>query len=452
VLRLPGALRFSLTGFLARMPISMFGLGTVLLIAAVTGRYGVAGVVAAVGSVGYAVAAPQFGKLTDRFGQRRVLLPQVAVFAFGTGALMVLAEARAPLAGVAAAGAVAGASMPSIGPMVRARWSALLADPQQLHTAFSLESVVDEVIFVVGPVLVTLLATAVYPAAGLGAALVLCASGTVLFAAQRRTEPRPGAAHGRQADGEQAEGKQAAAGERPGRERGGRERPGRERGGRERPGRERGGTERAGLRQGGSRQRAGRERAPAALVTLVPVYLLLGAMFSAIELSTVAFASEQGHKPVAGVVLGVYALGSAVGGLWYGSRHWRAPLPRRFTVTLGCMAAGVATFWFQPGLATLFAAIFVAGLAIAPTLINGYSLIEYHAAPGRRTEGMTWLSSAISVGVATGSALAGRLIDAAGARWGYVLSAALGGAAFMVCLAGIGRLRRAPVTPAGPPG
>src|SRR5215472_5203239 len=163
VLRLPGALGFSSAGFIARMPMSMFGLGTVLLIAALTRRYGLAGVVAAVGSVGYAVGAPQFAKLTDRHGQRRVLRPQVMVFTAATAALMVVVSSL-----------LAGSTMPSMGPMVRARWSALLAGTTRLHTAFSLESVADEIIFMVGPVAVALLATDVYPAAGLAAALLLC--------------------------------------------------------------------------------------------------------------------------------------------------------------------------------------------------------------------------------------------------------------------------------------
>jgi MFS family permease len=390
VLRLPGALSFSATGFVARMPMSMFGLGTVLLIAAVTGRYGLAGAVAAVGSVGYAVAAPQFAKLTDRFGQRRVLQPQVSVFALATVALMVLAEARAPLAAVVVAGTIAGATMPSMGPMVRARWSELLADGDGLHTAFSLESVIDEFIFVVGPVIVTLLATGLYPPAGLAATMLLGLTGTLLFTAQRRSEPpvRP----------------RAAAGDRA----------------------------------------AGNHRVGApGLLTLVPVYWLLGAMFAAIELATVAFAKEQGHAQLAGVILGVYALGSAVGGLWYGTRHWRRSLESRFAVTMASMAAGVATFAFQPGLGTLVGVIFVAGLAIAPTLIAGYSLIERQAPPERRTECMTWLSSAISVGVATGSPLVGHLIDAHGARWGYALAAVFGAGAVLICLAGLGRLRPA---------
>jgi MFS family permease len=186
------------------------------------------------------------------------------------------------------------------------------------------------------------------------------------------------------------------------------------------------------------------------LVTLVPVYWFLGAMFATIDLSTVGFSAEHGHLALAGLVLGAYALGSAIGGLWYGTRHWRAPLERRFAITLACTVAGVATFWLQPGLASLVAVIIVAGMSISPTLIAGYGLIERQAPPERRTEGMTWLSSAISVGVATGSPLAGHLIDAYGARWGYLLAAACGLGAVLIAVAGLGRLRRAdgPADPA----
>jgi MFS family permease len=406
VLRLPGALGFSSAGFVARMPMSMFGLGTVLLIAALTHRYGLAGIVAAAGSVGYAVAAPQFAKLTDRYGQRRVLRPQVMVFTAATAALMVLAEARAPLPVVMVSSLLAGASMPSMGPMVRARWSVLLAGTTRLHTAFSLESVADEIIFMVGPVIVALLATDVYPAAGLAAALLMCLVGTVLFTAQRRTEPPPQLRAG---------GTATTAGSLP------------------------------------AMAPAARRPRAAELVTLVPVYSLLGAMFAAIELSTVAFAGEHGHKQLAGLVLGVYALGSAAGGLWYGSRHWRSPLPRRFVFTLGLMTSGVAMFWWQPGLTSMFPVIFIAGVAIAPTLITGYSLIEHLAPPERRTERMTWLSSAIGVGLAIGAPAAGRLIDESAARAGYLLAAAFGAAAFVTGLAGLGRLRTPPPgTGAGP--
>src|SRR5258706_1843967 len=166
VLARPGALRFSAAGFVGRMPMSMFGLGTVLLIASVTGRYGLAGIVAAAGSVGYALCAPQAARLADPVGQRRGPQPLARFFAATTVALILFAEFPAPLWTTLVSGGLAGASMPSLGSMVRARWSALLGDSPLLHTAVSLESVLDETIFVIGPAGVPPLATEVTPAAG----------------------------------------------------------------------------------------------------------------------------------------------------------------------------------------------------------------------------------------------------------------------------------------------
>jgi MFS family permease len=393
ILRRPGAFSFSAAGFIGRMSMSMFGLGTVLLIAAVTGKYGLAGTVAAAGSVGYAIFAPQAAKLADRFGQHRVLRPLAASFAISTVAFVACAELRAPLWTLLITGALAGASMPSVGPMVRSRWSTLLDDPARLHTAYSLESVADEMIFVIGPALVTLLATEVHPAAGVGVAMAACVTGTLLLAMQRRSEP---------------------------------------------PARPR-------IR---TASQVRRFAMPArGLLTLAPVYLFIGAMFATIDLSTVDFAQVHGHKPLAGFILGLYALGSAVGGLWYGSRTWRIPLERRFAITLCGTAAGVSTFWAQPGLLSLALIIFVCGLAISPTLIAGYGLIERQAPADRRTEGMTWLGSALSVGVAGGSAAAGHIIDAAGPHWGYAFAAGCGAAAAVTCLLGLRTLRAPARTP-----
>jgi MFS family permease len=390
LLRTPGALAFSSAGFVGRMSMSMYGLGTVLLIALLTGRYGLAGTVAAAGSIGYAVFGPFIAQRADRFGQRRVLLAQSAVFALSSAVFIACAELSAPLWTLLVTGVLAGASMPSTGSMVRTRWSMLVdGDERRLHTAFALESVNDELIFVIGPALVTVLATQFSPASGIVTASLLCIAGTVVFALQRRTEPAP------------------------------RPRPV--------PGA-------AGL--------AARRRLPAAgLATLAPAFLLIGAMFSSIDLSTVAFATELGHRPVAGLILGTFALGSAVGGLWYGSRHWRAPVGRRFTITAAITVLGVSTFWAVPGLLALDAVGFVAGLAISPTLMAGYAILERQAQPHRRTEAMAWLSSTISVGVALGSALAGHIIDAHGSRWSFAVAAACGAVGVLICVVGLPRLR-----------
>lgn len=398
VLRIPGALRFSIAGAVGRMTMSMFGLGSLLLISAATGRYGLAGIVAAASSVSYAVCAPQLARLADRFGQQRTLRPTAVIFGAATAAFVACVELRAPLGAIIVTACLAGAAMPSLGSMVRTRWSALLGDSPMLGTAYALESVIDEMIFVVGPAVATLLATEVQPAAGVVTAVVLCVAGTLALASQTGTEPAvyPAAQRTR----------------------------------RPAPGLRR-------WRRRGTLPAAG-------LITLAPTFFFLGAMFATIDLSTVAFAQQHGHKPLAGFLLGTYALGSATGGIWYGSRSWKTPLERRFAITLCMTVVGVATFWSLPSLWSLDLVIFVCGLTIAPTLIAGFSLIDRQSRPGRHTEGMTWLSSAVSVGVAGGSAIAGQVVDAGGAHWGYVFAAGCGTLAAIVCVAGLGKLRAVP--------
>jgi predicted MFS family arabinose efflux permease len=173
------------------------------------------------------------------------------------------------------------------------------------------------------------------------------------------------------------------------------------------------------------------------------VYLFLGGMFVSVDLSTVDFAQSAGHKPLAGFVLGTYAFGSATGGLWYGSRHWRSPLETRFAITLTMTVAGVCTFWTIPNLIALTCVIYLCGLTIAPTLIAGFSLLEAQAPPARRTEAMSWLSSGISVGVAGGASAVGFIIDAHGASGGYAFAACCGVASAATCLLGRRRLRSA---------
>ncbi len=392
IFRIPGAWRFSAAGVVGRMPMSMFGLGTVLLISATTGKYGMAGAVSAAGSLGYAFSSPLVARLADSRGQRSVLLVLVAVFATASAGLIAAVLLHAPTWVYFAPGAVAGGTMPSLGAMVRVRWSVLLAGSPRLHAAFSFESVADELCFVVGPAAVTLLATEVFPASGIGVAALLCVAGTLWFAAQRGTEPP---------------------------------------------------VSRAGSRRVSTVTRS-REAAAPGLVVLVPVYLLLGAMFVSIDLSTVSFAQHFGHKPLAGFILGTYALGSATGGLWYGSRQWRAPAGNRFALTLTLTVAGVATFWVQPNLLTLTCCIYLCGLTIAPTLIAGFSLLEAQARPGRTTEAMTWISSGIGVGLAAGSSVVGFIIDAHGPRVGYAFAASCGAASVAICLPGLRRLRVKP--------
>src|SRR3984885_6055547 len=189
VFSIPRAWRFSVAGIIGRMPMSMYGLGTVLLISAGTGRYGLAGTVSAVGAIGGATCAPQLGRLVDRLGQRPVLLPGVVPFALSVAGLVAAVTLRAPDWTLFLCGIAGGATMPQTGPMARARWSVLLAGSPRLHTAFSVESVADEVCFVVGPAAVTLLATQVHPAAGVTCAALCALVGSLWFASPRSPEP-----------------------------------------------------------------------------------------------------------------------------------------------------------------------------------------------------------------------------------------------------------------------
>jgi MFS family permease len=404
IFAIPRAWRFSVAGIIGRMPMSMYGLGTVLLISAGTGRYGLAGSVAAAGSLGLALCGPQLARLADRVGQHRVLIPVSAVFVVAVAGLAAAVTLHAPDWTLFACSVVGGAAMPQTGPMARARWSVLLAGSPRLHTAFSVESVADELCFVIGPAAVTLLATQVHPTAGVGCAALFALAGSLWFAAQRSTEP-PAAtprAAATVVQGETADRDRART-------------------------------------PGGRRPRL----AAPALEVLLPVYVLIGAMFVTVDLSTVDFAARLGYKPLAGLVLGCLALGSATGGLWYGSRNWRSPVWRRLAVTLCLAVAGVSTLWAMPSLPVLTLVITLCGLVIAPTLIAGYSLLESSARPGRATEAMAWQSAGISVGVAAGATAAGFILDAFGPRWGYGFAAACGASAALVYLGGLRRVAAA---------
>jgi len=405
VFAVPRAWRFSVAGIIGRMPMAMYGLGTVLLISAGTGHYGVAGSVSAAGSVGGALCAPQLGRLVDRIGQHRVLVPVCLTFTLAVAGLATAVELHAPDWTLFACGIVGGAALPQTGPMARARWSVLLAGSSRLHTAFSVESVADELCFVIGPAAVTVLATQLHPAAGIGCAALFALIGSLWFASQRSTEPPvatsaagPGGADSPLFDSARPDSAVggAAGGRRP-------------------------------------------WLAAPGLTVLLPVYVCIGAMFVTIDLSTVGFATRLGHKPLAGLLLACYAFGSATGGIWYGARTWRAPASRRMAVTLCMTVAGVCTFWAMPSLLVLAPVIYLCGMTIAPTLIAGYSLLDATARPGRATEAMSWLSTGIAIGLAIGSTAAGFILDAFGPRWGYAFAAAAGLSAALVYLAGLRR-------------
>lgn len=187
----PGTKGFSAAGFLGRMPLSMMGIGVVTMVSQLTGRYGLAGALSATLAMSAAVLGPQVSRLVDRHGQRRVLRPVALVAMAAVAGLLLCAQQRLPdwTLFVFAAGA---GCVPSVGAMTRARWAEIYhGSPHQLHTAYSWESIVDEVCFIFGPIISIGLSTAWFPEAGPLLAAGFLLVGVFWLTAQRATEPVP---------------------------------------------------------------------------------------------------------------------------------------------------------------------------------------------------------------------------------------------------------------------
>ncbi|MFF4805229.1 MFS transporter [Streptomyces sp. NPDC001351] len=380
----PGTRGFSAAGLLGRMPLSMMGIGVVTMISQLTGRYGLAGGLSATIALAAAAIGPQISRLVDQYGQRRVLRPATLVALASAAGLLLAAHFRWPdwVLFVCAAGI---GSVPSLGAMIRARWAALYRGTPQLHTAYSFESVVDEVCFIFGPIISIGLSTAWFPEAGPLLAACFLATGVFWLTAQRATEPEP---HPREKHG------------------------------------------------GGTALRA------RGLQVLVATFVATGTIFGSVDVVTVAFADERGHKAAASVVLALYAAGSCVAGVVFGLLHLKGAPARRWLLGICAMAVSMIPLLLVGNLPFLAVALFVAGLSIAPTMITTMSLIEEHVPRAQLTEGMTWVSTGLAVGVALGSSAAGWVIDAAGARAGYGVPAVSGAVAVTVGFLGYRRLSR----------
>ncbi|MHB9858510.1 MFS transporter [Streptomyces sp. YIM S03343] len=380
----PGTKGFSAAGFIGRMPLSMMGIGVVTMVSQLTGRYGLAGALSATIALAAAVIGPQISRLVDLHGQRRVVRPAALVALTAAAGLLLAAHFRSPewVLFVCAAGI---GSVPSLGAMVRARWAVLYRGTPQLHTAYSFESVVDEVCFIFGPILSIGLSTAWFPEAGPLLASGFLMVGVFWLTSQRATEPEP---HPREHHG--------------------------------------GGT----------------AMSSPGLQVLVTTFAATGTIFGSVDVVTVAFAEAHGHKSAASVVLALYAAGSCLAGIVFGLMRFSGAPARRWLLGVCAMAVSMIPLLLVGNLPFLAVALFVAGLSIAPTMITTMSLIEEHVPRAQLTEGMTWVSTGLAVGVALGSSVAGWVIDAAGARSGYGVPAVAGSVAVAVGFLGYRRLSR----------
>ncbi|HFD2068887.1 MFS transporter [Serratia marcescens] len=380
----PGSKAFSSAGLIARLPISMTGIGIITMLSQVRGSYWLAGAVAATFAFSMALLAPQIARAADRYGQSRVLPYATGVSALALLLLLICTHYRAPDWTLFVFAALAG-GMPSISAMVRARWSEIYRGTPQLHTAFSFESVLDEVAFIVGPPIAVGLSVALFPEAGPLAAALLLVAGVSAFAWQKSTQPPV-------------------------------------------------------YPRNNQRQRA--ILAMPSMQILVLALIALGTIVGTVDVISVAFAEQQGQPAAASIVLSVYASGSCLAGLIFGAIKLPSPLPRQFLYAAFATALTTLPLLWVHNVLTLAAAMFVAGLFFAPTMIVAMGLVERLVPPSRLTEGLTWMVTGLGVGVALGAALAGLAIDAVGIKAGFGVTLTAGLVVLLVAAGGYRLMRR----------
>ncbi|WP_055569848.1 MFS transporter [Streptomyces atriruber] len=365
---IPGATAFTLGNLVARLPMGMFSVSAVIMISGARGSYALAGAVTATGLAATAVVAPWTARLVDRHGQARVAVPATVIAALGSLSLLLCVRNGAPDWTLFASYA-ATATTPNTGGMSRARWAHLLkGDARAVHTANSFEQAADELCFMLGPVLAALLCGTLFPEAGTLTGVILLVTGVLVFAAQRATEPPP------QDRTDPSAGTKSL------------------------------------LRARGM---------PALLIG----FLATGAVFGSLEVVTIAFADERGHKAAAGVVLALQAAGSCAAGLVYGAARPRGPLGRRHLLCAAAMAAAMTlpllAVVATGSLIALSGALLLAGMATAPTMVTAMTLVQRRTPEGRLNEGMTLAVTGLLGGIACGAAGGGWAVEHLGSAAGY---------------------------------
>ncbi|MFG3015368.1 MFS transporter [Streptomyces cinerochromogenes] len=397
--------------FLGRLPTATIQFGSVLLVARTSGSLGAAGVTGGALALGRVACGPLVGRLADRHGQRPVVLAFSLANALAVAALVAGALAGLPTPVLALQGAAAGATVPLVGPLARARLIALArrADAPQnvVGAALSFESSLDELSFVLGPALVGLAAVLAHPAYAMAAAAALVATCGSAFALHRtaravapaRVAPGPGGA--------------AASG-------------------------------RAGPRP--VRTRAQRAPMPRRVLALFTALAVQGAVFGACQAGITALTARLGQEDQAGLVYAAMGVMSAVAGLAMAAVPERVGARTRWRLATGAGCALSLPLPGTSGLPGLYAVVTVLGLAYAPHLITVFGMVERAVAPSRLAEAMGVATSALVGGQALAVAVTGRLAEAHGPCAAFTAASTAAGLAFVLALT----VR--PTTYAGEPG
>jgi MFS family permease len=364
LLRIPGAAAFFFAAAVGRVGIAMTALSLLWLVHARTGSYGTGGLSTAGFALAEALIGPQLARLTDRFGQPRVL--PFCLLAHGVAIAGVLAG-TAPAALIAFA-TCAGAAVPQLGALSAARWAYLLREERagELPAAFSLESLANATAYLVGPVLATALGAAgdTALASAIAAALILTGGG--VLAAQPGTAPRPA----------------------------------------------RGPAERTLPRRD--------------FLLLALLNLAIGLYFGTMGVSVSAYATGHGVPAAAAPILAASSLGGLLSGWRYGRRRHRAPAHRQLVIASAYLTVTGLLLPLAPSAIWLGAAVVISEAAVPPTLVLLNVLTERAAHPSALTQAFTWNNSASAAGSALAASLAGRAADQLGTSAAFALAPAAG--------------------------
>jgi MFS family permease len=386
VLATPGALRLILSALVARLPQGMAPLAVLLLVRDATHSYAIAGL--AVGAEAFATAgcAPVFGRLVDRVGRRRVIAPLAGTQAVVYLLLVVAADAHAGAPVLVLLAALSGALLPPIAPVVRVLLRELFADVTVRDTAYSLEAVLQELIWMTGPLVVALLIAFTSASLAVGLLGAVCVTGVAVFLSSPL------------------------------------------------------------LRSGDVGSARGTERRSALaspqLRALLGPIALTGCGLGAIEVGLPSLALHAGSRPASGLLLALWSLGSMIGGLWYGSRVWSSPLERRYQTLLVLAVLCTAPLIAARSIAVGGICSLIAGLTIAPMFSCQYALVGRSVSDGSETEAFTWVSAALIGGFSAGSAIGGAVIAAAGVSAPFVVACLA--TILAVIVTGLSRLASAP--------
>jgi MFS family permease len=360
------AWRFSTAGFIARLPVSMVGIGILMYVEAERGSYAIAGAVSGSISIAAAIGGPLSSRLVDKLGQHRVLPIQILLIVLCSMALVVLIPSDVPAPYLFIFSIGSGLAYPSIGALVRSRWTALLVSGPILLTAFSIESMIDELIFIVGPTIAATTSVKIHPAAPQVIAMFLLAGGGLWLASMRNSEPPINKHQGKH-------GKPV-------------------------------------ILQNG-------------LIYMWGVHIAIGMFFGAVETSIIAFTKIAGQPIFGGIVMAVWAFGSLLGGFVYGGLHFKSALQNQLiVVSLLLVPATVAMVFVESILALALLSI-AAGIGISPLLIASAAITQRRSPVGRTTEAIASMYAGIGLGFAFAAAMAGWLIDNRGTSYSFALGA-----------------------------